>query len=437
VSDFQYLFTFAVMLATALTISTLTARVRAQAVAARQRERRTAALYALGRELLEVRALDALVELGAKHIRDLFGSELLLLFAAAGNREQLNKEPVLARRSTAVFDERELGAAQWVFVHGERAGLGTNTLPSAKTLFLPLRTARSTIGVAGVQPPQAPRSFLLPEQIQLLETLIGQIGMAAERILLAQEARRAELQVESERLRHSLFSAISHDLRTPLASIMGATSTLADDEVQLDQQSRRGLLQSIIDESERLNRLVANLLEMTRLEAGALSISKEPQSLVDLVAPVLRRLDRQLTEREVHLELPIDLPLVPVDYLLIQQVFTNLLENAAKYTPAGSRIDIVATEIQQDVCIGISDNGPGIPEGDLERIFEKFYRSGAKPLPSGVGLGLAICRGIVELHGGRIWAENKPAGGSRFCFTLPLGNVTNEPSTRVLHHVSG
>jgi two-component system sensor histidine kinase KdpD len=422
VSDVQYVFTFGVMLATALTISTLTARVRAQADAARRRERRTAALYALSRELLEVQSLDVLVELGAKHVRDLFGSELILMLAEFENRAILRKEPVLARLSTAAFDEREWGVAQWVFEHGQRAGRGTDTLPAAKTLFLPLKTVRSVIGVAGVQPPQGPRSLLLPEQVQLLETIAGQIAMAAERIMLAEEAHRAEVEVETERLRHSLFSAISHDLRTPLASIMGASSTLADHQIQLDEATRQELLQSILGEAERLNRLVTNLLEMTRLEAGALKVHKEPQGLVEVIGPVLQRLSRQLTSREVRVDLPADLPLVPLDDLLIQQVLTNLVENAAKYTPADSPIEIAASIHNDAVVISVADRGPGLKQEDRERVFEKFFRSTTNGIRSGVGLGLAICRGIVELHGGRIWAENRPQGGAIFRFTLPVGD---------------
>jgi len=218
-------------------------------------------------------------------------------------------------------------------------------------------------------------------------------------------------------LRNSLLSAVSHDLRTPLAAIAGASSTLVESDAELDQATRRELAESIYDESERLNRLVANLLDMTRLEGGAIAVRKEWQPIEEIIGAVLHRLTRQLRHFVVDMHLDPDLPLVPIDDLLIQQVLMNLLENAIRFAPAGSTIDLSATAGENEVKVEVADRGPGLKPGDEQRVFEKFYRAAGDGSPSGAGLGLAICRGIVELHAGRIWAENRPEGGA--AFSLP------------------
>jgi two-component system, OmpR family, sensor histidine kinase KdpD len=226
--------------------------------------------------------------------------------------------------------------------------------------------------------------------------------------------------METERLRSSLLSAVSHDLRTPLSVITGASSTLLESDAVLDINVRRELLISILDESDRLNRLVANLLDMTRLEAGALEVRKQWQSIEEIVGAALARMSRQLKDRPVATRIQSDLPFVEMDDLLIQQVFVNLLENAVKYTPAGSPLEITALSDDKSIIVEVSDHGPGLPPADLERVFEKFYRAGDSGNRRGAGLGLAICRGIVELHGGKIHAENRPDGGAIFRFSLPL-----------------
>jgi two-component system sensor histidine kinase KdpD len=232
--------------------------------------------------------------------------------------------------------------------------------------------------------------------------------------------------METERLRSSLLSAVSHDLRTPLSVITGASSTLLESDAALEPNIRRELLSSIFEESEWLNRLVANLLDMTRLEAGALELRKEWQSVEEIVGAALARLSRQLKDHPVLTHLESDLPFVEMDDLLIQQVFVNLLENAVKYTPAGTPIEVSATADDKTIVVEVSDHGPGLPPSDLERVFEKFYRTSDSTKRPGAGLGLAICRGIIELHGGKIYAENRPDGGAVFRFTLPLSGSPPE-----------
>jgi two-component system sensor histidine kinase KdpD len=269
--------------------------------------------------------------------------------------------------------------------------------------------------VLGVLPSDAKR-FVDPDQRQLLETFAQQIATAVERAQLGERARAAQLRVETEQLRNALLSSVSHDLRTPLAVVTGAASTLL--EARRADGEERELLQTIADEADRLNRLVRNLLDMTRLESGALTVKKEWQPLEEVVGAALTRLEKQLGDREVTVRLPADLPLVPLDSVSIEQVLINLLENALKYTPPGSPIEISARQIANGVEVEVADRGPGIPQGQEERIFEKFQR--ARDAKHGVGLGLTICRGIVAAHGGRAYAENRHGGGAVFRFTLPI-----------------
>jgi two-component system sensor histidine kinase KdpD len=258
-----------------------------------------------------------------------------------------------------------------------------------------------------------------PEQLHQLETFANQTALAIERAHLADEAQAAEVGIETERLRNSLLSSVSHDLRTPLAAITGAVTTILDGESQVDARTRRELLESVREEAERLNRLVQNLLEMTRLESGALELRKDWHPVEEIIGAALGRLGRRLAGRRVHTRVPPDLPLVAVDDVLIEQVLVNLIDNALKYTPPASPITIIATATDQAVTVEIADRGPGLPPDEVDRVFEKFYR--AQPgAGRGAGLGLAICRGIVRAHGGRIWAQNLPGGGVAFLFTLPL-----------------
>ncbi len=255
----------------------------------------------------------------------------------------------------------------------------------------------------------------------MLETFANGISVAIERAHLADEAQHASIQVETERLRNSLLSSVSHDLRTPLASIKGAASTLLHTEDALSPRTRRELLVTIAEESDRLNRLLTNLLDMTRLEAGAVQIKKEWQPLEEVVGVALARLDAQLGNRPVTTHLPADLPLVPLDSVLIEQVLINLLENAIKYTPPASPIEISARRDGDAVVVSVSDYGPGLVDEVKEHIFDKFYQAHPNDARRGSGLGLTICRGVVEAHGGRIWADNRQEGsGAVFSFSLPL-----------------
>lgn len=450
VRDTEYLLTFAVMLLTGLVISTLTARVRFQVESARWRERRTAALYALGRELAATQGREQIARTAVRHVTAASDARAVVLLPGEDRR--------LVPLATDVGGFEPSGhdeaVAKWVLEHGQVAGRGTATLPGAEAVYLPLPAAHGAVGVLGILPacPQRSRD---QEQLQLLQTFAGLIALALERADLAAEAERIRLGMETERMRSSLLSAVSHDLRTPLSVIAGASSTLLDRGQAIDPAARRELTASILDESERLNRLVANLLDMTRLQAGALEVRKQWQPIEEVIGAALGRLSRQLQGREVVTRIAPDLPFVPLDDLLIQQVLVNLLENAVRHTPAGTPIEVSAclertphwapclhgqraverhaeraeyedrhTECAgyegQSIVVEVADRGPGLPPGDAERLFDRFYRGDPAAGRPGAGLGLAICRGVVELHGGKIHAENRPGGGAVFRFSLPL-----------------
>jgi len=413
VSDTQYLVTFAVMLVVALVISGMTVRIRAQADSARDRERRTAALYAMSRELANTRGVTSLLAIAIQHIVEAFPAEVAVLRPDATGRLEAQLVPAAALR----VDTTEQAVAQWVFEHKELAGLGTSTLPGAAALYVPLLGSRGAVGVLGVKPKEA-HAFDSPEQLHLLETFANQTALAIERAVLAEEAQAAQLRVQGERLRNSLLSSVSHDLRTPLAVITGSASTLLESGSALEAAVRQDLLQTIRVEAERLNRLVQNLLEMTRLEAGV-EVRKEWHSIEEVVGAALSRLEVVLRDRPVHTDIAKELPLVPMDDVLVEQILINLLENAVKYTPAGSTMEIRAWAEEDRVMVEVADRGPGLAAGDESHIFEKFYR-GATRDSRGAGLGLAICRAIVEAHGGRIWAQNRPDGGAAFRFFLPI-----------------
>jgi two-component system, OmpR family, sensor histidine kinase KdpD len=417
VSDTQYLVTFAVMLIVALVISGLTVRIRAQADAARNRERRTAALYAMSRELASTRGVDDLLAIALRHIVEVFPAEVTILLPDATGRLAPRSVPTATLRT----DAAEQAVAEWVYAHRELAGLGTATLPGAAALYVPLIGSRGAGGVLGVKPLE-PHAFDSPDQLHLLETFANQTALAIERAALVDEAQASQVRMETERLRNSLLSSVSHDLRTPLATITGAATTILDSGSRLDQRTQQELLESVRDEADRLNRLVQNLLEMTRLESGALQLRRDWHPLEEVIGAALGRLAKNLGTRRVTVSIPPDLPLVKIDDVLIEQVFVNLLDNAVKYTPPDSAIRIIVTATDQSVTAEVADHGPGLPKGQEARVFEKFYRA-VPESGRGAGLGLAICRGVVLAHGGRIWAHNLPEGGVAFLFTLPLADT--------------
>src|SRR5512135_1091497 len=420
VSDVRYFITFIVMFLVAFVISRLTHRVRDQAQAARQREKRTAAMYNLSRKFVHERGIDRLSAIAVKHVSEVLSGHVVVLVPD----ERGSLIVPVTGQSTFALDQKELSVAQWVFDHRQRAGLGTDTLSGAKALYQPLVAATKTVGVIGVMPTHS-GSFFDQEQVHVLESFTNQIAMAIDRAMLSREAQEALLKAETETLRNTLLSSVSHDLRTPLAAITGAASTLLQKDVTFETAERHELLMTIYEEAEHLNHIIRNVLDMTRLEAGAIKVKKEWQPVEEIVGAVLNRLSERLKDRPVRTSLPEDLPMVSFDALLIEQVLMNLLDNAIKYTPPETPIELSAAVQNGEIIFEIADRGSGIPPGEEERIFDKFVRSAATG--AGIGLGLTICRAIITAHGGRIWAANRQGGGAIFRFSLPLGEQPPMP----------
>ncbi|MCE3225191.1 MAG: kdpD [Nitrospira sp.] len=425
VSDVQYLLTFAVMLVVALLIARLASHKSQQAEAALIREQRTAALYAMSRELITPRGVDKLASVASRHIHDVFLCQVAVFLPDRDGRVHLHRGEALHFE----LDPKESGISQWVFDHKEPAGHGTNTLSGSDSLYLPLLGSHGTVGVLAVRSSR-PAELLDPEQLHLLETSANQMALALERARLAEETQEAHVQTETERMRNAVLSSVSHDLRTPLATIVGASSALLNNSRPWSTESQQELLRSISDEAGRLDRLLKNLLDMTRLEAGAMQLRKEWHALEEVFGTALARVESRIATHPVSTTFPENLPLVLVDGVLIEQVLINLLENAAKYSPPASPIDVTASVKDGVIVTEVGDRGPGIPQGEERRIFEKFYQL-YPDREGGVGLGLTICRGIIESHGGRIWVEARSGGGSSFRFTLPTekNQPTVEPET--------
>jgi two-component system sensor histidine kinase KdpD len=418
VADIQYLFTFAIMLAVALLISSLTASVRLQARVAGHRERRTAMLYAMSRELSRTRETEHMARVAVEHVSAVFASQVVVLLPDAAGRLRY---PTGAGMPSS-FRAADLALAQEVFDHGRRVGLGSDIKSDAEALYVPLTGSKATLGTLAVLPAN-PRRVLLPEQLHLLETFAGQIALALERAQLAEMAEHARLTIETETLRSSLLASISHDLRTPLAVIAGSASTLVRWGDALDAPKRHALAQTIQNTALEMASLVANVLELTRLESGKVRLRGDWYAVDDLIGTVLHRLAEQLTLYPITVEVPNDLPLVEIDGTLIGQVLSNLFENAAKYTPPGTHLRIAAACEAGHLVVTLEDDGPGLPPGDPERLFDKFHRGRPESPIAGAGLGLAICRAILHVHGGSISAERRQDRGARFRFTLPLADA--------------
>ena len=409
VSDVQYFVTFAVMLVVALVIGQLTAGLTRQARVATQREDRVRALYELSRDLAAALMPEQIVEIGTRVLQAQF--EARAVFLLLDGDDQLAVEP-----GPGV----DAGLAGWVLAHAEVAGQGTGTQPGSAMLYVPLKAPVRVRGVIALAL-RDPRRLAVPEQRRLLDTFASLLAIALERIHYVDVAQRTTVQVETERLRNTLLGAISHDLRTPLAALAGMADALqltapplAPAHAEIAQALREGAL--------RMNALVSNLLDMARLESGSVALNLHWQPLEEVVGSALRSLGALAPGRHpVKVALPADLPLLRFDAVLIERVLANLLENAAKYTPAGCAIRVGATALPRWVEVWVADEGPGLPPGREALIFEKFERGRKESATPGVGLGLAICRAIVTAHGGTIRGETLPGGGARFAFTLPRG----------------
>lgn len=416
VTDLRYLISFAIFILVGFIIGTLSIRLKSQINYSRNRQNRISALYALSRDIAAVDNLDAVLDCIVNNASNTLEGQVVLLLPDERAQLALKRDSGL----TTFLNEDELKVATWVFERGQNAGKGTETLGSAAALYLPLITEQGTQGVLGIYFNERDTQFDA-ERMHLIEAFSGLAAMAINRIKLAEQARETLTLVESERLRTSLFNSLSHDLRTPLASIIGAvTGLLEDKNVVYSPEVRDELLKTILHGAQRMNRFVSNLLDMARLESGMLRLNKEWCDLQDIIGVAINRLGEPLTKRALEIDIQEDLPFVQADGILIEQVLINLLDNALKYSDAGSKIMITIRQHGKQLEIVVTDRGQGIPETDLSKVFDKFYRINSPLQVSGTGLGLAICKGLVEAHGGEIWAENNQLGGVTITFTLPL-----------------
>jgi len=411
VDDSQYLLTFAIMLAVALIISGLTSSLKTQASLAEFRARRAAALFELSGALSAALTRSQVVEAGRSHLQALFDVPALLLLCDRDGRLQAPEDapppsPAVLAAAVKMMDD-----------DGDDSGA-----PASDAIYLPLRAPMRLRGVLVLQQAAAQ---LQPEMLQLLQTCAAQIALAVERVHYVDVAHAAQVEMESERLRNSLLSAISHDVRTPLTAIVGLSGTLAGSPT-LTPDARQELAGAIEEEALRMEQLVTNLLDMARLQAGPVQLNRQWQMLEEVVGSALSLQARSLAGRRVDLRLAPGLPPLALDAVLIERLLCNLLANASRLTPAASPLTIEASRRGDMVEVALEDHGPGVAPADRERIFDKFTRARPESAGSGVGLGLSICRAIVEAHGGRIWVEPGAAGGARFRFTLPVGSPPDE-----------
>jgi two-component system sensor histidine kinase KdpD len=400
----------------AIIVSGVAARGRTQAKAATERARVTESLYSFSRKLAGAGTLDDVLWATAYQTALLLKVRVMLLLPEHGSIAVRAGYP-----PEDILDDADLAAARWAWENDHAAGRGSDTLPGARRLFLPMHTGRGAIGVMGIDSDK-PGPMLTPDQRRLLDALLDQGALAIERVRLVEEMDRVERVAETERLRSALLTSISHDLKTPLAAVLGAAGALRDIGSKLSDAEKADLLTTIIDESERLNRFIANLLDMTKLESGAVSPNVGLHDLGEIVGSALRRASRILSHHNVELELAPDLPMLEVDAVLFEQALFNLLDNAAKYAPTETTIRIQSWRTADSVCLCVLDEGSGIPPDDLEHIFDKFYRAQkTDQVRAGTGLGLAISRGFVEAMHGTIAAANRTdRSGAAFTISLPI-----------------
>jgi two-component system, OmpR family, sensor histidine kinase KdpD len=428
VDDIRYLWSFITFLIVAFVIGRRTEILRYEATAARMREKNIRALFDFSREIAALMDMDTIVQKLVRQAADALNRPITVLLPDEKERltvrmeaEPGSEEPNWQgkqEKKVSATDNAEIAVASWAYEHRQVAGRSTDTLAGAKYLYLPLNTPDSVVGVIGVW---VVERLITPEQRRLMDAWAGLAAIAIERVKLTEKAQQATILLESDRLRTALFNSISHELRTPLSSILGSSSTLIEAEDVYSASERKELLETIREGANRMERLIANLLDTARLESGMMKLKQDWCDIEDIVGSSLRRLTEQIKNRPIDIAIPPDIPLLRADCVLLEQVLVNLVDNAVKYSPAGSRIEIAATVLNDVIKVSVADHGVGVPLEDLSHIFDKFYRVQRAASTPGTGLGLSICKGIVEAHGGQIWAENLTGGGVSILFTVPVG----------------
>lgn len=423
VSEVRDLFIFAVYLVVALVTGTMATKLRNELEKTRQREERTLALYALSQEIAAEADLPQVLETLVKTVSETIHAQVSILVSDPD--DDVVRQAASYPPQHSLPDGKEQAVAHWVLEHGLSAGKGTEILREASELIFPVKAEDKTLAVLAIKMNNEEET-VSPEQRQLIEAFANLAAVAIIRVQLAEEAEQAKWLAESEKLHRALLNSISHDLRTPLASITGAATSLLAEGNVYTREVREVLLHTIKEEAQRMNRFVANLLDMVRLESGILKPKAEWCDIQDIIGVVLRATKEASQQHILKVHIPPELPLVKADFTLIEQVMINLLENGVKYSPPGSEISISARYHDKMLLVIVADSGSAIPKIEQERVFDKFYRLHSTKNISGTGLGLSICKGIVEAHGGSIWVDSSPEYGNRFTFSLPVSEQPPE-----------
>lgn len=420
--DKEYLATFFGLFVTGAVISSLVTKVSERAEALHVREAETSCLYHLSRELAVAGDTESILRSVVDSIEESINTSIALLLPGGKPLEMVASSKGLA------LSNQEIDIALWAFQNNRAAGYGTDTHNTGERIYFPLRTLSKTVGVLIINF-EEDSSFTYDQIFRLAEAFAAQTAMALERVNLSNLAEQAHILRSRQNLERALLNSVSHDLRSPLATITGVLSSILDNGANLSEHVRRELLENAREEATRLNRFVGNLLEITRLEARATILKMEPCDIQDLIGCALAAIDRKLKSRPVHVSLASGLPMVNMDMALMNQVLINLLDNALKYSPPQNTVEILAHHNNEYLTLQVADSGPGVPEGELKKIFEKFYRIPVPESVKGTGLGLSICKGIVEAHRGDIWAENLPGGGFMVTVDIPLQVTPEEKDT--------
>ena len=422
-ADVRYVVTFAVVLLVAGVTGTLANRLRREAQRATQREKKTLALYALGREIAAETDLQQVLTTFVTTIAEAVNGETIIMMpdSEGGPLREIASWPA----GVTLPGEKGRAVAHWVFVHGQDAGQGTDTLRGGDRTFFPIIIEEKTLAVLAVRFKDI-EGDVDAEKRLLIEAFANLGAVAIIRVQLAREAEQAKWLAESEKLHTALLNSVSHDLRTPLAAITGAVTAILSTESVVDHETEQVLLQTIKEGAQRMNRYVANLLDMVRLEGGTLKLKEEWCDIQDVLGVALREIKDSLQGRPLSVSIPPDLPLVMADFALIEHVIINLVENAAKYSPPQSEISISAQYLDKAVRFIVTDRSPPVPPTERERVFDRFYRLHYSNQVSGTGLGLSICKGIIEAHGGAIWVDPYAGYGNQFTFSLPVSGQPPE-----------
>jgi two-component system, OmpR family, sensor histidine kinase KdpD len=416
VADLEYLLTFAALLTISLLISYLGWRLRRQSRSARRREMETASLFDLSRKLTAVSDMESTIRTILISVKQLVKSNVVVFLPDDKTTGKLRS---FTAEGAPVVDENEAAVAFWVYQHSQSAGHDTDTLPSAQALHMPMTTTRGVVGVMSIWP-DATRKLTM-ERRKLLESLIGISALAIERVHLVQAAYDIQVKEAVEKLQTALLNSVSHDLHTPLSSIMGVLETLQDNSLKINPDARARMIELAVQEAERLNRLVGNLLDVSRIDSGAMKLFLQQSDIGEVIqAAVEQSSIGRVSKRPVNIDIPDGTPDIFIDFGLVLQCFKNVLDNSDKYSPPGLPVDVKVRLQDQSLKIEIADRGIGIPEDDLEKVFNKFYRVQRPTNVSGSGLGLSICKGIIEAHGGHISAEGRPGGGTTIRISIPL-----------------